>query len=386
MQSRINSILLVCLVSSAYVSFAQEIAAPSFPYVAEITADDVYIRSGPGTNYYHCAKLNKGDRVKMVGSKFSWSRIVPPAGSFSWISKQYVSIDTDNPTIGVVTGDNVRVWVGSEHLKPIHSTTCRIKLNRDEKVKLMGEEMDDYYKIAPPSGAYRWVSTQYTRPYESVGQVEPTVETRPDVQPETKPDVKPEVETVAVVPVKLSVEAGKLKEYYALENKVKAERDKPMAQQNYAELKKAFREIAANKESGKAARYSEFALGQIKRYELALEVSKTVRLQGAQLQKTTKRIEKARATRLAKVPELGRFAVIGQLQTSNIYSPSPELKHYRIVDDSGKTICYALASGPASKMDLSKLIGRKVGLVGTIEPHPATAGALVRFNEITQLK
>jgi len=386
------NLFLVCLISLlASAGFAQqavtspgksvsageaEESVPSLPYIGEITGDDVNIRSGPGTNYYRCGKLNKGDRVKVVGSQFSWSRIVPPAGSFSWISKQYVSIDQDNPAIGTVTGNAVRVYAGSEQLKPIHSTTVLLKFNRGDKVSLMGEEEGDYYKILPPAGTYLWVLTEYINWLGSVGEVELIVE----------PPAAPKADTEAAVYTDISVEAKKLKEYYALQNQMESERAKPWAEQNYAAIKKKLAEIAEIKEAGKATRYSEFAIKQIEGCELALAVAQEVRLQDKQLQQIKERIEKARARKLAQVPELGRFAVIGQFQTSNIYGPPAELTHYRIIDDSGKILCYAVASGSASEMDLSKLLGRKVGLVGTIEPHPQTVGALVRFAEIVDLQ
>ena len=395
MQSHINLLLLACLAVFTSVGFAQKaVSLPdepvsdglfhdgeetvlSFPYIAEITGDDVYIRSGPGTNYYRCGKLNKADRVKVIGSQFSWTRIVPPVGSFSWISKQYVSIDPNNPGVGIVTGDAVRVYAGSDKLKPIHSTTLQLKFNKGDRVKLMGEEREGYYKIVPPTGAYLWISTKYTKQLGPAGQVSLAVE------PKTKTEVKADV--VAVVPTKISVEAKALEEYYALEKQIESERTKPVAQQNYANIKKALTEISNSKNAGKAARYAGFAIKQVERLELALEVTKAVQLQNAQLQQVQERIDKARAARLAEVGDLGRFAVIGKLQTSNVYGSEKELKHYRITDDSGKTICYALPADSASKMDLSKFIDSRVGLIGTIEPHPQTAGALVRFTEIAKL-
>ncbi len=402
MQSHIKLIhlfVLVCLITLASVGFAQEASSSpqesvsaaeaegemSFPYVAEITEDNVNIRSGPGTNYYPCGKLNTSDKVKVVASKYSWSHIVPPAGSFSWISKQYVSIEPNNPNTGVVTGNAVRVYAGSDFLKPMHSTTVQLELNKGDKVELMGEEMDDYYKIVPPSGAYLWVLTQYIKPVEgaaaSEGEVKVTVE------PKTEAEIN-EANAVAVVPAAAinPVESEKLKQYRALTEQLKAEQAKPMDQQNYAEIKKALTEIAGNKEAGKAARYSEFALKHIERCELALEVNKEIQLQDSQLQNINEQIDNARSAEMAKIPELGGFAAVGQFQTSKIYGPEESLKHYRIVDDSGNTVCYALPEGAAAQMDLSKFEGRKVGLVGTIEPHPQTKGALIRFTQITELK
>jgi len=155
MQSHLNSFLLVCLAGLVLVCFVgaaagqpeesvsaagadepAEVAAPSFPYIAAITGDNVNIRSGPGSNYYPCGRLNKADRVKVVATKYKiWSQIVPPASTFSWISKQYVTIDTQDTTIGIVTGNSVRVRAGSADGNPIHSTTLQLKLAKDGTVK-----------------------------------------------------------------------------------------------------------------------------------------------------------------------------------------------------------------------------------------------------------
>jgi uncharacterized protein YgiM (DUF1202 family) len=349
---------------------------PPFPYIAEITGDNVNIRSGRGTNYYSCGKLNKGDRVKVVNHQFGWSCIAPPAGSFSWISKQYIGIDPDKPTEGIVTGDGVRVYVGSESIKPIRSTIWQRKLNWGDKVELLGEVKDNYHKIAPPKGVYRWVSTQYTKPVVTAKEVKPPIVKPPitkDAPPITKV-VRPKV----VVRPDISAEEA-LKKYYALKTLIEAERVKPIAQQNYANIKKTLTEITESKKAGKAARYAKSALKLVERYEWAFKAEKYVRDQEADLQKILEGIDKSRTIRLAEeVKNLGRFAVIGQFQTFVTYGPG----HYRIVDDSDKTICYALPTSSASKMDLSKLVGRKVGLIGEIQPHPETSGAVVRFNAV----
>jgi uncharacterized protein YgiM (DUF1202 family) len=391
MESHINFLIhltIVCLIALTSVGFGQESATlpkafvsasdaegavTSFPYTAEITADNVNIRSGPGTNYYRCGQLNRGSRVNVVASKHSWSHIVPPEGSFSWISKQYVSIDPDKPAEGIVTGDAVRVYAGSEMLKPIHSTTVQLKLNRGDSVRLMGEEKDDYYKIAPPIGAYLWVSTQYTKPVGPISKAPAPFE--PQVEVKQAP-------VVAVVPTSLPLEGDKLKEYYALQKRIKAERAKPLDQQNYTTIKEKLAAIAAIKDSGKAAKYSAYAVKQIGRYELAQSAAKEVRLQDAQLQKIQNRIDKTVARKFEQVPDTGRFAVVGRLETSNIYGLQPVPVHYRVVDEQGRVKCYAVAKGTAMELDLSGFLGRKVGLVGTIEPHEQTKGALVRFTQI----
>ena len=136
---------IIILISSVCVCTAQESTTtagteltPSFPYLAQCTSDNVYIRSGPGTNYYDCGKLNKNDVVKVVAQKYSWSCIVPPEGCFSWISKQYVTIDPTNPSIGIVTGTNVRVRAGRSDNNPLHSETVQGQVNEGERIRLMG--------------------------------------------------------------------------------------------------------------------------------------------------------------------------------------------------------------------------------------------------------
>lgn len=400
MRFHANFLILVISVVLVSVGFAQgaatdgrgaaatvpsgpdKVDTPSFPYDAQITGDRVKIRSGPGTNFYHCGFLNKGDRVKVVARQFSWSRVVPPAGCFSWISMQYVKIDPANPSIGIVTGDSVRVYAGSDYRKPLASSVRQGMLDTGEKVTLLGEQMDGYYKVAPPSFATLWVSTQYTQPAPKLVQASPPATT---VEPLPQGPNDTNAVTVVAVPPGPKPEPepkSPLEKYRALQKQVEAERTKPIDQQDYTGLKKALTEIASDKEAGNAARFAAFVVKQIEGYELALAVAKQVRLQNEQLQKTETGIEKARETRLAQVKNFGKFAVTGELQPYATFGPG----HYRIVDEAGKMICYALPDGVAFGADLKGLIGKKVGIVGTIEPHSPTQKALVRFTQVVELK
>ncbi|MCP4612832.1 MAG: hypothetical protein GY845_29415 [Planctomycetes bacterium] len=402
MQSYKKLFVIIILTSLISTGFAQTTTSSSggagtlsFPYMAEITGDNVYVRSGPGTNYYYCSKLNKGDKVKVMEKRFSWAHIVPPPGSFSWISIQYVTIDPANPAVGTVTGDRVRVYAGSDHVEPLHSTYLQGKLDRGDTVKLLGEQKDDYYKIAPLSFSYLWVSTKFTKSLPNQPVVTPTpVIKPPTVKPTTaKPTaVKPTTVKPVTVPKEVPKEVVPppvpdtpdtlLAKYRALQKQVEAERTKPKEKQKYTEIKKALMEIAENKTAGKAALYAKAILKQVKGLELALIVGKEVRLQDEQLKNIRERIAKTRAAKLEKLKNLDNFAVVGKLKNFMTYGPG----NYRIVDDSGKTVCYALPSGPISQIGISKLIDKKVGLIGTIEPHRPTKGALIRFTKIVEIE
>ena len=377
------------------ISDANDANLPALPFLAEITSDDVYVRSGPGTNYYYCSKLKKADKVKVVGSKFSWLQIVPPAGSYSWISKQYVQVDPQNSASGTVIGDAVRVYAGSDDVQPMHSTTWLVKLDKGEKVTLLGEEREDYYKISPPEGAYLWVSNQYTRPLGSLVLPVQPMPVASTTVPAPFPAAatatanspnEPNLPAPAPAPAPMSLDDQKNKEVQLLKERVDAERAKPADQQNFAELKKALGEFANNKQTPKAARNAQNLLKIIERCELAQEITKAAKLQNEQFGQTQQRIESAHAEQLAKFEDLSIFAVIGQLRESSVFAEAPGIKYYRVVDNEGKTVCYAKPTGEAANADLSKFVDKKVGLVGTIEPNPELGDALVQFTNIVELK
>ena len=69
-----------------------------YPFMAKVTGNDVYVRSGKGTAYYACGKVNLDDQVTVVGEAFGWAEIIPPEGSYSWIHKNYVDVEDDQPT------------------------------------------------------------------------------------------------------------------------------------------------------------------------------------------------------------------------------------------------------------------------------------------------
>ena len=77
--------------------------------------------------------------------------------------------------------------------------------------------------------------------------------------------------------------------------------------------------------------------------------------------------------------------MIGKLETSAVYDASGPARRFRLLDETGKTICYVTPAGAAASADYSKLIGHKVGLVGKIEPHEASARAFIEFTEAVQL-
>ncbi|HAD62209.1 MAG TPA: hypothetical protein DCG12_23475, partial [Planctomycetaceae bacterium] len=149
----IVALLAVCLPANAQVR--------KFPYKARIIAAEVYVRSGPGEQYYPTSSLKKGT-VVTVGrhDPGGWYKIQPPEGSFSWIPQRFVQ-QTSAGT-GAITEDNVIAFVGSSFGDETH--VWQRKLMSGDEVRILGQrEVDTHsgskpmYRIAPPDHEYRWI-------------------------------------------------------------------------------------------------------------------------------------------------------------------------------------------------------------------------------------
>ena len=126
------AVVVVAMIASA--SFAQY-KTETTPRPAEVTGADVYVRSGPSSNHYPVVKLNAGDRLTVVGENREWYEILPPEGTFSFISGDYV--DTGDNKTGVVSGNGVRVRAGSvlpEFAK--NKYVVQTKLSRGAEISL----------------------------------------------------------------------------------------------------------------------------------------------------------------------------------------------------------------------------------------------------------
>jgi hypothetical protein len=152
--------ILACVVCCARPASAEQ-----FPYTAYVTARDVYIRSGPGEKYYPVARLDRGCEVEVYRhDPGGWYAIRPPAECFSWVSAEFIEPHQGNT--GVVTGDRVVARVGSSFSDM--RDVIQVRLDRGEEVEILeAHEFNSvpaaqtWYKIAPPAGEFRWISSRY---------------------------------------------------------------------------------------------------------------------------------------------------------------------------------------------------------------------------------
>jgi len=166
--------LQLAVLVAVTVSVAPTTAAgQTFPYKARIIGHEVYVRSGPGEDFYPTGKLREGAEVEVYRhDPGDWLAIRPPKGSFSWVSGRHLKPGRDG--LAEVTGDRVAARVGSE-LSDLRDV-IEVRLERGETVEVLGTKQVGtgdaavtWYKIAPPSGEFRWVHGKYVDPGVSEG-------------------------------------------------------------------------------------------------------------------------------------------------------------------------------------------------------------------------
>lgn len=147
-------------------------AAPKFPYDAVAQAEDVEVRSGPGTNYYATGKLGKNAPVTVHRhDPGGWFMISPPPGSFSYIDARFVQRQGERGTVQIPPNDDgslprAIVRIGSQ-LGDDHAYYGRQLTNGDE-LRILGERTlttdrgaTTMLMVVPPQREYRWVKGDF---------------------------------------------------------------------------------------------------------------------------------------------------------------------------------------------------------------------------------
>jgi hypothetical protein len=226
----------VSIASLLFVLFGSLISLAAdreMPYKAYIASDDVYVRSGPGKNYYPTTKLAAGTEVEVYRhDPGGWYAIRPPRDSFTWVAARYVNVGEDG--LGTITGKQVAARVGSE-FSDIRDV-IQVRLHEGEVVEIVGEkqftgtsEAGRWCQIAPPSGEFRWVFGRLVDPdymtsgvREAPGNNSPLLIPRTTVRPEnleeprhlsdldTKFDGADEEDSAVIEPVVLDLSEEKI--------------------------------------------------------------------------------------------------------------------------------------------------------------------------------
>lgn len=415
---------LVLIVPTA--GFAQ----PGSAVIGEIVSNDVYVRSGDSLNHYPVCKLNAGDKVTLISERGEWYEIVPPAGTFSLVSGDYVDRADSK---GVVNGNNVRVRAGS--LLNDNKYTVQAMLNKGAEVKILGSNPDGFLRIEPPAGATLWIAKQFvsiagagaptaaTQPETSVpDSTAPTVSS-PVVSNVAPPNGKVDVPTVASeTAVKWSIKPSEavatsigtqtdntplpsdsplagvtasdyVRRLHALEMNLTVELTKPPFERNYEPLVTGYQGIANQSEDDVARRYAVGRLSQLT--ELRDMTERASKLRGLDDEAARQReqfLQQRVSIPVPPAPDPAALDVQGELRESALYPAGSLPRRFRLVDPNGdrvRTIAY-IEVPAESGIRAEEYVGRYVGVraagqrahEGGIDPVPVyTAREIVPVSQ-----
>ena len=372
-----TSIGLLMLVLSGAVYAQSETepqAEPAAPagYIAEVTGDDVYVRSGPSTNYYPVVKLDAGSRVRVLDRSADWLAIEPPDGCYSLMAEQFV--DTGDGVRGVVNGNNVFVRIGST-IQPDAKYARQMKLSRGAEVEILNRQDDGYYRIVPPAGAKLWISGEYVQrvPDElleleaasrDAAVVEPVAEGTEAESPVAEAEAGEEVEPISPDDLKAKVVDFR-KQIDEADVALQAELSKPVAHRELQPILDRFAPLAEQQDDEFSRLYAETRIAQITDMMDLVEAVRQVRDLGDQVQATRRDAMAARANiRPKSLTMTEGFDAQGELRLSAVYDSAVGPLLYRLVDPSTspiRTVGYVEVPVEAG-IDVTEYLGRYVGI------------------------
>jgi SH3-like domain-containing protein len=368
------SIILLALAPLALAQDAVQVQPTvensRFQFSGVINSPDVYVRSGPGEAWYSTMKVPQGAPVTVVGIKYDWLKVLPPEGSFCYVSKLYVERRGDG-SVGRVTRSDINVRAGSD-LSAV-KTTVLAKLNLGDDVKIVGEQ-DEYYKIAPPDGTFLYVNKQFVTPGKALAvnaaPIDPVA--MPLVAETADPTTRPSDDTaVAQAPAPATqpaIAAGPspadLAEtsFQSLESEFAAASKQPLEQQPIADLAKRYEAMCKDENLSLTDQQTagfRLAILQVREsaQERLAEVAK-LESQAAARNQTLKAEQSELEQRLA-TNEVRLFAAVGTLEASSLQYGAGTL--YRLTDPAnGRTVIYVRGDDSQAV----KLMGQFVGVRG----------------------
>ena len=368
-------------------------------YPGIITTNAVYIRCGPAESYYPTMKLDKGARVTVVGIKLDWLKIVPPDGSFCYISKAFVDRNGDG-TAGKVNKDAVNVRAGSalNGLKVV--PLCQLSVGMD--VKIVGEQ-DEYYKITPPEGkAFVYVNKQFVEPDPNAkpepernagnlvqkpvneGQGTPIRDQKEPIKEQiaSNPATRPATQPAHLAGGSATRPAGDAALAEALYDKVEGEfraLGNSLEAQPIAALLKEYESLVAGE--GLTNTLHKTAESRVALLKIRLQNAQEMAQAKADQEAARKKLLALKAEHQELTEQLAAkgvaiYTAVGELQTSSLQLGSKTL--YRLTDPANsRTVCYL-------RSDDGKLIsfmGKFIGVKGELTTDPQLSLRVINMTE-----
>ncbi|MCA9131187.1 MAG: hypothetical protein KDB22_29085 [Planctomycetales bacterium] len=179
MRSR-NTVFLACALHIAQFTAlgqlqAQSPVATTFPTSTAkrvfVKVDQSLLFSGPSQDYYSTTRLDKNAVLEVFTSTDDgWLGVRPPTGSFSWVQAADAYLLPGGKVIEI-TNPSAVSWIGSQ-LGAVDQFRWQVQLSAGEQLAILGEAKNVsksgketlWYRIAPPSGEFRWIREELVSP------------------------------------------------------------------------------------------------------------------------------------------------------------------------------------------------------------------------------
>jgi hypothetical protein len=362
MRRFLNAIVYVGLV--CVCAAATRAAEPTFPYKAFINTEEVYVRSGPGQNYYPTDKLAVGQEVEVYRhDPGGWYAIRPGSGSFCWLNTRYLEFKGDG--LAVVTDDDVAARIGSRFSDV--RDVIQVRLKRGEVVELLDERaarsgQNPWCRILPPSGEFRWVFGKYVDPeYPRDGLSKP----RPaDGQAAAAPAAEPRdaPPAVATLPRRLNPEQFKA-EIDATEVELAIMLVEEPTVWSFGSLRQRAESLLGQAETAVERGHARVLLNKIERFAGIKQRYDTVHSVREETERANRLLSGVTTAARNNLPPLderdSRYDGVGRL--TELSDPPPGAPRYALLDGRGELKWYVT---PAPGVNLRHYLGRQVGVSG----------------------
>jgi len=380
-------ILLTSVVALSAFSFSPQFSAAQdaaiqvpqvenskYTAMGVINSDNVYLRAGASENYYATSKVDKGAQVTVVGIRFDWLKVMPPADSFSYVAKAYVEKRGDG-TVGRVTRPDLNVRAGSS-LTP-NKTAIQCKLNEGDDVQIIGEA-DEYFKIKPPTGAYLYINKQFVDLVKTLGP-NPDAGSPHDTGTtisETPTGGNTSLASGTATTRPASEVSSAEKDFAKLEEQFTASSTKPLDQQPISEMLTGYQKVVTDAKLPESLkRIADYRIAGLKNRQSAQAALVDAKKTQEEIDKRQQamKAEKQELEERVKAEQARTYAAIGTLRTSSLQQGAGVL--FRLTDPAnGRTLVY-IRSDDAK---LATMIGQFVGVKGEANIDP-----VVNLNVIT---
>lgn len=149
----VKSLIIIFSLFSLTAYAAEETAKEKFPKTGYIKNDGAEVKAGDNMNFENLCTMSKSESVKIIDRRYSWFKILLPRKASVYVSKDYVTLTSDEKGIGIINATNVNLRAGAGTRYSIVG-----QISKPEKVSILSEEAG-WCRIEPPYGAAGWMQS-----------------------------------------------------------------------------------------------------------------------------------------------------------------------------------------------------------------------------------